>query len=170
MGIRILDFLFLFTPADLLWGKGSALARGGDSKIQTREVSVNKKGQENVTWGETCCQRFHSVLPLPADGAFSHGRVPAMSSPGHGGQECLLPSCPTGQALGERFWKDKQQSPLLAKATQSRPRAPSSLAPFGSWWGSHAPHMREQQQRGSQHPLGGTGFSPDAWMVGWAGG
>lgn len=131
---------------------------------------MNKKGQENVTWGETCCQRFHPVLPLPADGAFSHGRVPAMSSPGHGGQECLLPRCPTGQALGERFWKDKQQSPLLAKATQSRPRAPSSLAPFGSWWGSHAPHMREQQQRGSRHPLGGTGFFPGAWMVGWAGG
>lgn len=78
---------------------------------------------------------------------FSHERVPAMSSPGQGGQECLLPSCPTGQALGERCWKDKQQSPLLAKATQSRPRAPSSLAPFGSCWGSqsHSPHTGEQQ-------------------------
>lgn len=155
-GLALFVFSF-YLPQMTYLGEGQCAGKGRRLKNSNSGGFCEQKEQENVLWGEICCQRF-----LPGDDVFSHERVPAMSSPGQGGQECLLPSYPTGQALGERCWKDKQQSPLLAKATQS----PSSLAQLGSCWGSH-PLIGGAAIGGSQRPLG---VFPSCLDAGTAGG
>lgn len=62
-----------------------------------------------------------------------------------------------------------ERQATVPSAGKSHPELLPASHPSGACGGSHAPHMGEQQQRGSRHPLDGMGFSPGAWMVGWQG-
>ena len=127
---------------------------------------MNKRGRK-TSFGERLVASFLSRSSLSQrDGGCPMGR--SRLCPSQGKEEkskCPLPSCPTGQAPGELLRRDKQQSPLLAKATQNHPEpSPSSFQPctIREPVGPPRPPHLGAAIRGVPAPLrtAGSGFSP----------
>lgn len=130
-------------------------------KIQTCEVSENKRGSK-PSLGEGVGASF----PSPGVPVVFPWRVSAL------GEEEKVPSrgVPQGR-LQASSSRDEQQSPLVAKATQSHPEpSPSSFQPCtGSWWVTPSAwdHLRpvtgalDQLPERGAHPSPGLSAQPE---------
>lgn len=86
--LGIIIFYFLFLSPQLIYGGGGQRAgKGRRFKNSNSGGFCEQKRQENIIWGETCCQLSLPVLSLLERRRFSHGRVLALFWPEQGGKE-----------------------------------------------------------------------------------